>query len=406
MRLLFGLTYYRPHLSGLTVYVQRLAEEMVRRGHQATVLTSRYEPHLPAEERIAGVRVVRVPVAGRVSKGTLMPAYPAFAARLARQHDAVLGNLPNTPVEALALPLAARRAGVPATMTYHCDIRLPDGAFNRLVDQVVFLSNCTAISLSDRVVAYTDDYARHSRVLSRFPRRREVIPPPVVMPQPTPEQVAAFKRQFNLEGQQAIGFVARFATEKGVEYVLEALPRIRRELPNAVVLFAGEYRHVLGEEAYWQRLQPLLQAAGDHWRFTGVLDPADPAQLASFYAASAVTILPSINSTESFGLVQVESMLCGTPVVASDLPGVRQPTIMTGMGRTVTPRDARALADTILDVIQQRPSFVQPRAAVERRFSVERTADGYERLVEDLVRRRAGRLAGADQSSPQGVRHP
>ena len=52
-------------------------------------------------------------------------------------------------------------------------------------------------------------------------------------------------------------------------------------------------------------------------------------------------MLPSLNSTESWGIVQVESMSCGTPVVATDLPGVRMPVKMTGMGRIVPPRTPR-----------------------------------------------------------------
>ena len=69
MRILFALTYYRPHVSGLTIYVQRLAEALAARGHVVTVLTSHYDPGLPREEWIDGVRVVRAPVLFRISKG-------------------------------------------------------------------------------------------------------------------------------------------------------------------------------------------------------------------------------------------------------------------------------------------------------------------------------------------------
>jgi glycosyltransferase involved in cell wall biosynthesis len=162
-------------------------------------------------------------------------------------------------------------------------------------------------------------------------------------------------------------------------------------VPDAVVLFAGEYRHVIGEEAYWERLQPLLQRYAAHWHFTGVLSPTDPAELASFYVACDVTILPSINSTESFGLVQVESMLCGTPVGASNLPGVRQPVTVTGMGRVVPIKDAAALADAVLAVLQHPEQYRRPRVEIAARYSTARTADEYERLFERLLAARAGR---------------
>jgi len=95
--------------------------------------------------------------------------------------------------------------------------------------------------------------------------------------------------------------------------------------------------------------------------------------MAVFYKACDVTILPSINSTESFGLVQVESMLCGTPVVASDLPGVRVPIRTTQMGRIVPPRDARSLADAIVEAIRHRAEYVQPREMIEQHFSLQTT---------------------------------
>ncbi len=384
MRILFALTYYRPHVSGLTIYVQRLAEALAARGHHVTVLTSRYNALLPEQEVLNGVRVVRVPVAFWVSKGAIMPGYLRTALPLLKAHDVVAINLPNTPIEATLLPFLARSVvRRPITATYHCDVQLPAGLFNRLVDEAVFAGNLVAATLVDRLVAYTDDYANHSRLLRRFPHKRVVIPPPVVVAETTPERVAAFRRRHAPEGERLIGFAARFATEKGVEYMLAALPLIQAEVPNVRVLFAGEYQNVIGEEAYWQRLQPLLREAGDRWRFLGVLNPEE---MATFYTACDVTVLPSINSTESFGLVQVESMLCGTPVVASDLPGVRVPVRTTGMGRIVPPRDAEALAEAVVDVIRRRAEYVRPREEIEAFFSLERTAEQYETLFEQLIR--------------------
>jgi len=385
VKILFALTYYRPHVSGLTVYVQRLAEALVARGHAVTVLTSRHSPELSRDEVVNGVRVVREPVAFSISKGAIMPGYPATAFRLLREHDIVACNLPNTPIEALCLAPLARLARRPITMTYHCDVNLPGGLFNRLVDESVFLSNAFAVGLAACVVAYTDDYATHSRLLRRFPRRRVVIPPPVAMPTPTAEQIEAFQRRYDLHGKRVVGFVARFATEKGIEYALEALPRILAAEPDTTVLFAGEYKAVIGEDAYWARLEPALRRHAAHWQFTGVLSPTDPAELASFYKACDVTILPSINMTESFGLVQVESMLCGTPVVASDLPGVRQPITVTGMGRIVPIKDAFALTEAVVEVLRHPDRYYRSRAEIEAIYSTERTTTDYEALFDQLT---------------------
>ena len=68
----------------------------------------------------------------------------------------------------------------------------------------------------------------------------------------------------------------------------------------------------MGEEDYWPRLSPRIKALGDQWEFVGTLNPE---QLPAFYGSLDSLLVPSINLTESFGLVQVEAMLCGTPVV-------------------------------------------------------------------------------------------
>ena len=380
MRVLLVLTYYHPHVSGLTIYVKRLAMALALRGHQVTVLTSQYNPDLPTEEEIDGVRVVRVPVVLRISKGVIMPAFPIKAWRLIREHDVVSIHLPQ--FEASLLSLLGRLAHRPMVLTYHCDLQLPKGWFNRVVDKVVFVSNYLAGHMAQAAVAYTRDFAEHSHFLSRFLSKVEVIPPPVIMPAPEPDEVEAFRRQHDLADRPVVGMAARLATEKGVEVLIEAMPRLLEAFPRLKVLFAGQYQDVMGEEAYYRRLMPMIERLGkDHWEFLGVLTQP---QMAPFFAACDVLVVPSLNSTESFGLVQVEAMLCGTPSIASDLPGVRQPPKMTGMGEVVPVGDAYALAETILRVLRQPKEYQRPREWIEQTFSLEQTVTRYEELFDRL----------------------
>jgi glycosyltransferase involved in cell wall biosynthesis len=117
----------------------------------------------------------------------------------------------------------------------------------------------------------------------------------------------------------------------------------------------------------------------------GVLDAV---QMAAFYPNLDVLVVPSLNSTESFGLVQVESMLCGTPCVASDLPGVRQPILQTGMGEIAPIGDAEGLAQSILKVLDNGESYSRSRSEIVERFSTEKTVDGYEELFSNLLKQR------------------
>lgn len=375
MKILLVLTYYHPHVSGLTIYVQRLAKAMAQKGHEVTVLTARYDTALPPEETHEGVHVIRVPVAWRVSKGVIMPKFPLYAYRLARQHDVVSIHLPQ--FEAGLVAALGRLAGDKVVLTYHCDLLLPPGWFNRVVDRTVFVMNYIAGHFAHNIVAYTQDYANHSPFLSHFKDKIRVILPPVVMPPIDPAACARMKQDLHLDSHAVIGFAARFATEKGAEYLLKAIPYLLAEFPQVKVLFAGEYQHVIGEEEYFRRLQPLIQQYEEHITFLGVLNPA---QMANFYALCDVLVLPSLNSTESFGLVQVEAMLSGTPVIASNLPGVRQPIRITGMGEITPIGDEQALARNILQVIKNKAAYVRPRAEIARLFDLAHTVARYEEL--------------------------
>jgi glycosyltransferase involved in cell wall biosynthesis len=164
--------------------------------------------------------------------------------------------------------------------------------------------------------------------------------------------------------------------------LLRALPRVLETYPQARVIFAGEYQNVLGEEAYARQLEPLLRQHAERWDFLGILTPEE---LAAFYPNCDLVVLPSLNSTETFGLVQVEAMLHGTPSIASNLPGVRQPVSQTGMGQVAPIGDAQGLAEAIVEVLQNRPTYVRPRQEIAARFSTTRTAEGYEALFEKLL---------------------
>ncbi|MFZ2956379.1 MAG: glycosyltransferase family 4 protein [Candidatus Ozemobacteraceae bacterium] len=387
MKLLFGLTYYRPHISGLTIATQRLAEGLAARGHEVTVLTSLNRPGLPLEEVCQGVHVVRIPTPFCISKGAIMPTYPAVLLPLVRACDVGLLNLPCTPIESVAFPLLCRILRKPAIASLHCDVRLPPGKFNRFVDAVVFACGLFAGSLVEAIVANSADYARHTPFMRCFPKKGRAISPPVIVIPPEPHEVEEFKRLHAPDGETLIGMPCRFSTEKGVEILFEAFSTVRKVIPHAKVVFVGEYRNVVGEEAYIARLMPMIQALGSTaWEFLGVVDPP---KMAAFYSACAVNVLPSLNRTESFGLVQVESMLCGTPVVASDLPGVRVPVRETGMGRIVAPGNAGALAEAIIDVIRNPETYSRPVALVAEKFSLESTVSAYENLLFDAFRRGA-----------------
>jgi glycosyltransferase involved in cell wall biosynthesis len=386
MKILTVLTYYRPHTSGLTIYAERLAKAFVKRGHQVTVMTMQYDPSLPLEETMDGVKVIRVPVAARVSKGVIAPTLGLVATKLVWQHDVVQLHLPQ--FDAPGVALRARLFGKPVVLTYHCDLFLPRTFFNRLVNFVVDFQNNMAGRLAHHIVTYTQDYADHSPYLSRFASKLTPILPPVELPVPTPQAVSAFAEKYRTrELKPVIGMITRFASEKGVEILLDALPTILKKYPNAQVLYAGQHQNVMGEQAYFDRLAPQIREyeISGHWTFLGNLDPI---QLAALYPNLDVITVPSLNSTEAFGLVQIEAMMNGVPSVPSALPGVRQPVLMHGMGKVSQIGDAASLAESILSVLNDADKYRGDVEAIKKSYNPDSIAQEYEKLFEKLMRKK------------------
>lgn len=127
----------------------------------------------------------------------------------------------------------------------------------------------------------------------------------------------------------------------------------------------------------------MTDALGDRWQFLGIVSDAEKRAL---FELSDVLVLPSTNSTESFGMVQVEAMTCGTPAVATDLPGVRQPVLSSGMGKIVPIRDAKALGQAVVEVMQGGVQVSSETVAKLAAFyAPETVARAYETLFEEVL---------------------
>lgn len=382
MRILTTLTYYTPHISGLTVYARRVVRRLVERGHEVTVLTSRYSPDLPARERIDGATVVRSPVLMRVSKGALMPLFLWHAARLIAKHDIVYLHLPQ--FEASGVALLAKTLRKPVVASYQCDIELPAGPARLLFTPAIRLSHYIAGKLSDRIVVTSPEYGRTARLPRRFHHKVLSVYPPAEL-EPAGAEPCGLRERHALGAGPLVGFVGRCSAEKGIEDLLTSVPLVLSEVPGARFVLAGPTDKVPGERVH-DRLRARIESLAPDLVHIGTLSNAE---LVEFYRTVDLLVLPSTNSTESFGMTQVEAMLAGKPVVASDIPGVREPVRVTGMGALVPPSDAQALARAIVAVLRQPERYIKPQQTIRALFDPEQTAAFYEELFAALVERRA-----------------
>ena len=121
-----------------------------------------------------------------------------------------------------------------------------------------------------------------------------------------------------------------------------------------------------------------------HWTFLGNLNPA---QMSAFYPNLDVLVVPSLNSTEAFGLVQIEAMMNGVPCVPSALPGVRMPVQMHGMGRVSKIGNSDSLAESILEVLNEPDKFRGDIESIKKMYKPDTVAAEYEKLFERLMKK-------------------
>lgn len=371
IRLVIGLQYYLPHRTGYSIYVQRVAEELVARGHEVTVLTARHKIDLPRDETINGVRIIRLWAPIRVSRGMVMVAYPWSMWGLLRQNDVVWLHLPM--LETALTAFLARLTGRGLIATMHGDLILPDGGFNRFIERFIFGLYAYMARQAHRIIGYSHDYADFSYYLKPFRDKVSIIYPPILMPEPDAERVVELREQWCKDGGPIIGYAGRFVQEKRPDVLIRSLDTINKAYPNARIVFAGEYD--IAYEDTWEENQYLVKQYEDQLVFLGLITSQQA--MANFFGACDILVLPS--DSECFGFVQVEAMLSGTPVVMTDIPGGRVPVTETGMGKLVPPGEPAALGDAVIEILRDPEQYQKPRHEIEATFNFSETVSRYER---------------------------
>lgn len=376
VKILQILYFYEPYTSGLTVYAARLSRELAARGHDVSVLASRHDSSLPIAETTAdGIRVRRIPVAMSLDRAVIMPTLIPVAVAMMRAADVVHLHLPMA--ETAVLVALGRSMGKRVIVTHHADLVLEGSRLSRVAANIARWSGIAGGRISSAFVTNTASRAQVSPVARYMKGNLSIIPPPIIVQPVGPTAGDAFRSEFGLGDGPIIGYVGRYASEKGIDVLLQTIPSIRDRYPGVLVALVGPRRDA--------RDGSLLHGPWDEWleRYAPAirqLDYLSDDDLARFYAACDVLVLPSTDWTESFGMVQIEAMLRGTPVVASDLPGVADPITMTGHGKLARPDDVDDLASSVIEVLSEPEHFRPDPGQVAIRYSLAATVDAYERL--------------------------
>jgi glycosyltransferase involved in cell wall biosynthesis len=330
-RVLQIFKYYAPHVGGVEKVAQDIAEGLKDR--VSTRVLTCHEALRTHLENVNGVNVTR---AGRLAtyfSVPLAPRFPFFMRQMAREADILHFHLPY-PWADFSYLLARPHGRVVAW--WHSEIVRPK-YLTKLYKP--FLKHF--LKKADRIIVAAPQLVDKSPFLSQFKDKCRVIPIGIDtnrfrMTLELEEGIRAIRKKH--ENKKIILFVGRLIYYKGLGYLIEAMAQVSRS--DAILL-------VVGEGPLRPQLEALAEERGisDRIVFLGKL--ADQELLFHFHACS-LFVLPSVASTEAFGIVQLEAMACRKPVISTDLPtGVPFVNQHEKTGLIVPPANAEALSVAI-----------------------------------------------------------
>jgi len=355
--------FYPPAKGGMETILALICERTAQHVRNC-VLVANSGPST-VEERYGSIRVIRVAALARIGAVAVCPRLPFELAR--ETADIIVLHEPN-PMALLAYFLA-RPAGR-LIVWYHSDVIRPSWRYRLFYEPFLRF----ALTRAERIVVSSPSLGESAPALRDFQAKCTVIPFGVEAAVSDQPRAAEIRRD---SSQPIVLFVGRLVPYKGVDVLLDAMPGL-----NAVALIVGEGPQRAALEAQAHRL-----GITNRVRFLGSV--ADQ-ELASLYRACDVFVLPSVTRQEAFGVVQLEAMAAGKPVVSTDLgTGVGWVNRHGETGYVVPPRDAGALGDAIRALLADPDLRRSMGEAAMRRvrsvFTVERMIDDTLALYRDLM---------------------
>lgn len=351
---------------GMNVYVRDLSRELGRRGHQVDVYTRSQNPDIPRITRGigAGVRVIHLPAGPErpYDKHRVYDHLPEFT-------DGVLAQAEGDDIEydllhshywlsgAAAWELR-KRWGVPIVHMFHTLGKMKNMVAHkrpreRETERRVAVET-DIVAFSDALIASTPaEKDQLTRLYGADPEKIHVISPGVDTQCFHPISAEHAKDRIRIcPDSRIILFVGRIEPLKGIDHMLQAIARVVEDYPGlrddlCVPIVGGEPCRV-DEDDEMVRLQELREELGIRDIVT-FLGSKNQDTLQYYYCAAEMVVMPS--DYESFGLVALEAMACGTPVIASDVGGLAHLVKDGRTGYRVPAGDTEALADRIAHLL-------------------------------------------------------
>ncbi len=341
--------FYPPQNGGMETHLRDLATRQARIFEVKVIVANNTATHAVAD--IEGVHIERLPKVATIAS---MPVCPHLLKAIRNSPaDLVHIHMPN-PGAALAFLLSGHTGKL--VLTHHADTigrrllrRLSDPFVNQLM------------SKSERIIVTSARYLSSSEELRPFHDKCEIIPLGIDLKSLQCVDQARSRELRQKFGDRLVLAAGRLVPYKGFDTLVRAMKHV-----DGTLLLVGTG----SQNAALSRLI-ASEGVADRVNLLGRVD-----DLSQYFAAASVFVLPSINRAEAFGLVQLEAMAAGLPVVNTDIDsGVPEVCIHGETGLTVPPRNAAALADAVTTILDRAKLRHELGQAAKARVNAKYTAD-------------------------------
>jgi glycosyltransferase involved in cell wall biosynthesis len=350
------------HAGGVERVYAEISQRLASRGHEVTLVCS--SARQTGETVEGGVRVIR----GTRHLTVLRTPVARLAGRIPTDSD--LLQVPATyPFTTPTSLQRAKRLRIPAVLDFHFE-PAPARPIPRVAAATYRVLGPRSYRHADVVLVRSMAYGRSAPSLSGIPEKRWRVVPNGI----DPERFRADAPGTPPAGDYVL-FVGRLVPYKGLDVLLAALARWPLGMPT-LIAGGGPLR---------KQLEARARRLGADVRFLGHVPEES---LPTLYRGARLTVLPSVNQQEAFGIVLLESMACGTPVVASRLPGVADLASLGGL--TARPGDAADLAHAMHRALagDTLPRGRALATAVHAGYSWDAVTDRLEAAYEQVASRR------------------
>ena len=369
--------HFFPSIGGVQTSILELARRLVKKGLEVEIHASNMAS-APQVEDLEGITVIRHTMLFRMLRATVNPAIPVG---IMKRKDADIIHVVSTypTISDLGLFLA-RISRKPVVLAHHFDGE-GYGLLGCIFQKVYLPLFAKWVNwFATIAVSSTRSYADTSPVLGRIRKPLVVIPNGVDLQRFNPSlDGREGRRRFNIsEEARVLLFVGRLVPCKGLEYLIESVSKVLDEHKDVVLMIVGE-----GELK--RELMALTRRMGleKNVVFTGQVDGS---MLPLCYAASDIFVLPSVSRLEAFGIVLIEAMASGKPVISTTIPGAREVVIPGETGLIVPPGDSESLANAMATLLRndklRYEMGCRARSLAERKYDWTDVANQYLRVYE------------------------